>query len=94
MGTRLLTQNLLRNAQDHPHAYGDKLPPKSIGVLSKGSSPRVWGQVNGGENKSDVKGIIPTRMGTSIIRNGLNRFNEDHPHAYGDKCYHTPKLRL
>ena len=24
----------------------------------------MWGQVNGGENKNDVEGIIPTRVGT------------------------------
>ena len=30
-------------------------------------------------------GIIPTRMGTSIMFAPLNIFGRDHPHAYGDK---------
>ena len=30
-------------------------------------------------------GIIPTRMGTSILFAKIKRFTQDHPHAYGDK---------
>ena len=30
-------------------------------------------------------GIIPTRMGTSVVPSSLQDFYKDHPHAYGDK---------
>ena len=50
--------------QDHPHACGDKAIVLLYSVIKVGSSPRVWGQVNGGENKNEVEGIIPTRVGT------------------------------
>ena len=32
--------------QDHPHACGDKRATPSMCERSKGSSPRVWGQVH------------------------------------------------
>ena len=45
MGTRLSAHNALRHLQDHPHAYGDKFGNYTAGLDKKGSSPRVWGQV-------------------------------------------------
>ena len=41
--------------------------------------------MNGGENRSD--GIIPMRVGTSIVHVFLCDSREDHPHACGDKLH-------
>ena len=51
--------------EDHPHAYGDKFLHRSIFSLSRGSSPRVWGQVDADFTVDLSVRIIPTRMGTS-----------------------------
>ena len=67
MGTSLLLLPCARVVKDHPHAYGDKcifLLEKSVSV---GSSPRVWGQVMQRAGNSLFTGIIPTRMGTSLL---------------------------
>ena len=45
MGTSSSGSILLRQLEDHPHAYGDKICRLSTANSRKGSSPRVWGQV-------------------------------------------------
>ena len=65
MGTSLLFYILSHNTWDHPHAYGDKIPPLNNSKISLGSSPRVWGQVVQVRPDGAKFGIIPTRMGTS-----------------------------
>ena len=71
--------------EDHPHAYGDKVFDETDEVLKRGSSPRVWGQVDININAQKTPRIIPTRMGTSDwVTHRLDKW-EDHPHAYGDK---------
>ncbi len=51
-----------------------------------GSSPRVWGQVEGYRNYHRNERIIPTRMGTSETLTIILTILQDHPHAYGDKA--------
>ena len=70
---------------DHPHAYGDKNRPQLCNLFFAGSSPRVWGQVNGLFAKREIERIIPTRMGTRVIVILKDCIFQDHPHAYGDK---------
>ena len=50
-----------------------------------GSSPRVWGQVYYVFFFQFCTGIIPTRVGTSMLNNGAKFSDGDHPHACGDK---------
>ena len=57
-------------------------------VVSIGSSPRVWGQVNSEGAPVSSDRIIPTRMGTSYLVLAYRRLPRDHPHAYGDKTKH------
>ena len=52
--------------QDHPHAYGDKSFLISRAQYFPGSSPRVWGQELNVCKNSDIRRIIPTRMGTRV----------------------------
>ena len=50
-----------------------------------GSSPRVWGQGALRAVGYCRIGIIPTRVGTSIVSDILSLLIWDHPHACGDK---------
>ena len=85
VGTRIV--NLYQNyaAKDHPHACGDKDSNEVAAYKKAGSSPRVWGQGKSREINAGNSGIIPTRVGTSIISNFCKTLIEDHPHACGDK---------
>ena len=71
--------------KDHPHACGDKHYSFSTVTARLGSSPRVWGQENYSPEKAETTGIIPTRVGTSSRSLTLQIFQQDHPHACGDK---------
>ena len=65
MGTSIGTTLKSGAVTDHPHACGDKLILRSSRTASRGSSPRVWGQVVGKMRiQGDIR-IIPTRVGTS-----------------------------
>ena len=64
MGTSVLLRFPLALPQDHPHAYGDKQVQNYEKNGEKGSSPRVWGQVQSDNSVNFSLRIIPTRMGT------------------------------
>ena len=49
---------------DHPHACGDKGKAKMTEFKVGGSSPCVWGQVQGHVTIQTFRGIIPMRVGT------------------------------
>ena len=85
VGTRILCKSLQPLAADHPHACGDKSVKSNASIWSKGSSPRVWGQVSKCFTTENIIGIIPTRVGTRICGIVLPSRNWDHPHACGDK---------
>ena len=66
VGTRSLQDFYNVVNKDHPHACGDK-PVSDIATKSRGgSSPRVWGQGSLKLYGQMRKGIIPTRVGTSV----------------------------
>jgi len=73
--------------QDHPHACGDKVFVALLTGLFGGSSPRVWGQVKHISYRCDRSGIIPTRVGTSVLVILSLLKPRDHPHACGDKPF-------
>ena len=85
VGTRKTTHADTRTDEDHPHACGDKLRLTENCYRSRGSSPRVWGQVLKLPKGRGQYGIIPTRVGTSATSFITSEYNEDHPHACGDK---------
>ena len=95
MGTRYQSMRGNYKLQDHPHAYGDKSFNYSPTAHIQGSSPRVWGQGLDSVVLYSTSGIIPTRMGTSLLAFWGNCDSRDHPHAYGDKLsLHTVQYRL
>ena len=72
MGTRGNYSVATSTDEDHPHAYGDKIPDDSEEALALGSSPRVWGQDYVKILHENGTRIIPTRMGTSIAHGGAD----------------------
>ena len=85
MGTSQKFTMLYRDNKDHPHACGDK-SDLIYGISSTaGSSPRVWGQGSFYGGWLCLRGIIPTRVGTSCLYNTFSMRSKDHPHACGDK---------
>ena len=93
MGTSLRGDGWVLERKDHPHAYGDKLYVLSYLYRALGSSPRVWGQVVICLYIPPFNRIIPTRMGTSLSAKISRDFDEDHPHAYGDKLRLKSRVR-
>ena len=87
VGTRLRLFNLNNIKQDHPHACGDKRFTIFSVNSETGSSPRVWGQVLFFFVLLFTCGIIPTRVGTSMLSFITLYPAEDHPHACGDKIF-------
>ena len=85
VGTRPVL--IIRTAlhRDHPHACGDKSYQYFPKYHRIGSSPRVWGQVFLLGYTACQSGIIPTRVGTSVISCIISVKYKDHPHACGDK---------
>ena len=93
--TRVGTSQAMRaatyRARDHPHACGDKKTTHADTRTDDGSSPRVWGQVTLSAPSQPVRGIIPTRVGTSYFSGSHIDIRGDHPHACGDKAVYSPK---
>ena len=67
VGTRDIFIDLAHVKKDHPHACGDKNTMLADYIRSWGSSPRVWGQVICQFTYHFINGIIPTRVGTSLL---------------------------
>ena len=85
VGTSRVTHAIRDGKWDHPHACGDKSVTFPVNSLTTGSSPRVWGQGFSHFLGWILKGIIPTRVGTSVVYPICKHIFEDHPHACGDK---------
>ena len=85
VGTRLKRYVVHRKRWDHPHACGDKWYLMPISIIRQGSSPCVWGQAFRSYVLTVVTGIIPMRVGTSILIFASSVSARDHPHACGDK---------
>ena len=93
VGTSIVFFHNLKFDGDHPHACGDKPERIKLLLYSRGSSPRVWGQVQEHYNLIDCHRIIPTRVGTSNSVCSCVCFFQDHPHACGDKQKRPHRLQ-
>ena len=91
VGTRRCDRLLQCLCRDHPHACGDKAMQARKLLRLPGSSPRVWGQVQKLPYPNNFLGIIPTRVGTRLNSAWNKIFEEDHPHACGDKFEPLPQ---
>ena len=85
VGTSWNNISIVKFAEDHPHACGDKVDMWRTSLKIPSSSPRVWGQDPGAHGIGSVIRIIPTRVGTSDFSPLGSTRAKDHPHACGDK---------
>ena len=67
VGTSWNNISIVKFAEDHPHACGDKQNFLHSFLPKQGSSPRVWGQAQLRILSTFAFGIIPTRVGTSLV---------------------------
>ncbi len=65
VGTSWNNISIVKFAEDHPHACGDKVRKALPHTEGDGSSPRVWGQDLLFSFTLRLVRIIPTRVGTS-----------------------------
>ena len=94
VGTRLLDNERLRVAKDHPHACGDKLCQCRKRHMVIGSSPCVWGQGFTVTVRLTQFRIIPMRVGTRVTDVLDATQDGHHPHACGDKSLYLHFSRL
>ena len=94
MGTRKSPSSRRGRHEDHPHACGDKHSFNTGQGDRHGSSPRVWGQGSFYSCRHSLRGIIPTRVGTSPVSTAPRFQKLDHPHACGDKRSFDPLVSL
>ena len=94
MGTSRCAAVRVMTLQDHPHAYGDKVPTCERLTKCRGSSPRVWGQGLCSIADELRLRIIPTRMGTSYRKIKVKKGKSgSSPRVWGQVC-HTDIIYL
>ena len=93
VGTSIYFFTFNKFIQDHPHACGDKKRKENSDAISLGSSPRVWGQEIAKNPLTSCFRIIPTRVGTRLLRSTVLMLSWDHPHACGDKFKKSDELK-
>ena len=72
---------------DHPHTRGDHASSTWNVAARTGSSPHAWGPLQGLRGRRGRAGIIPTRVGTTIVHPARAACFRDHPHTRGDHRY-------
>ena len=92
VGTSWNNISIVKFAEDHPHACGDKVDMWRTSLKIPSSSPRVWGQGQKSTSSHRRRRIIPTRVGTSSPFSERIIFVKDHPHACGDKEANFPDM--
>ena len=70
--------------QAHPHGCGEHIPLANMGILSQGSSPRVWGTRVTENHPTRVGGLIPTGVGNTSVWDGKTWVDAAHPHGCGE----------
>ena len=94
VGTSWNNISIVKFAEDHPHACGDKVDMWRTSLKIPSSSPRVWGQGQKSTSSHRRRRIIPTRVGTSSPFSERIIFVKDHPHACGDKPFLSSNERI
>ena len=73
------------SGSEHPHVCGEKFFWKRVRLSRNGTSPRVWGKVGWLWLPVLVTRNIPTCVGKSNQRRGLDNRKPEHPHVCGEK---------
>ncbi len=75
---------VVRHSPDHPHAGGENPRASSWPFLSRGPSPRGWGELQVHPAAAAVERTIPTRVGRTVAFVPSSLPSTDHPHAGGE----------
>ena len=84
VGNTLAAARLERLAAVHPHACGEYVGKLLMPKLLGGSSPRVWGILDGRKCRGTVDRFIPTRVGNTQGVGMGAAASPVHPHACGE----------
>ena len=68
----------------HPHTCGEITVNDADGLLSNGSPPHVWGNLNMNAKQVGAMRFTPTRVGKSYALGVSGRFYAVHPHTCGE----------
>ena len=77
----------------HPHACGEIPERYWLTTPMFGPSPRVWGNLQGREQRGTPHRAIPTRVGKSQCRDSTCNGGTGHPHACGEIISSTLAMR-
>ena len=68
----------------HPHACGEIRALDILISYSNGTSPRLWGDLNGTSSGTPIARYIPTLVGRFHQVRDLHLIGAVHPHACGE----------
>ena len=71
----------------HPHVCGERHQRRLHGGLVGGSSPRVWGTVDGDRRRKGHGRFIPTCVGNGGPRHRRSARASVHPHVCGERAF-------
>ena len=84
MGSTQACPHRRTRCRDHPHAHGEHRRRCSRRLRRSGSSPCAWGALRRHGRPAGLRGIIPMRMGSTLIAFIYTLCYKDHPHAHGE----------
>ena len=70
---------------DHPHTHGEHQASSTCALTLGGSSPYAWGALVAAAHSLDEAGIIPIRMGSTVLHQPFN-----HEFAFFSFSSHPP----
>ena len=85
MGSTNTSKTRATRAGDHPHTHGEHRLRHTRGRAAAGSSPYAWGALSGRERRRGAEGIIPIRMGSTVLHRPFN-----HEFAFFSFSSHPP----
>ena len=87
MGNASLAQIPFWEFAVHPHVCGERGMVEIKSKLPHGSSPRVWGTLDGQPTGKHFKRFIPTCVGNAAWDRRPDRMSAVHPHVCGERLY-------
>ena len=75
---------------DHPHERGEHRLGRLRPLRGRGSSPRAWGAPARFHGHTQLEGIIPTSVGSTLSSADLSGSKKDHPHERGEHKNSNP----
>ena len=78
-----------RRSTDHPREYGENPAPSTTQLISRGSSPRIRGELSAQRTAHTWIGIIPANTGRILQVEAFREGFGDHPREYGENPHNS-----